>query len=241
MSATFFAALLYLPQFMQKILDYSPLEAGLGLLPMMATFAVVSFAAGSLYNRFGAKLISSVGALCLCVGLLLISMIDEGSGYSALLPGMFVLGIGVGTFYSSVTTAGITALDPSRSSLAGGIVYMCQIAGGAVGLGLTTSIFTSASQDKLSDAVSGAQHPLSGADLDAVQGVLAGTGSAGQVLEKFPGIGAELVELVRASFAEGMQVAFRVDAALAFCGFIVCMLFVGGSVFKRNRTASPDS
>ena len=46
MSATFFAALLYLPQFMQKILDYSPLEAGLGLLPMMFTFALVSFAAG---------------------------------------------------------------------------------------------------------------------------------------------------------------------------------------------------
>ena len=37
MSATFFAALLYLPQFMQKILGYTPFEAGLGLLPMMAT------------------------------------------------------------------------------------------------------------------------------------------------------------------------------------------------------------
>src|SRR6187200_2710800 len=55
MSATFFAALLYLPQFMQHQLGYSPLEAGLGLLPFLATFAAVSFLAGPLYERLGAK------------------------------------------------------------------------------------------------------------------------------------------------------------------------------------------
>ena len=57
---------------------------------------------------------------------------------------MCVLGLGVGLFYSAVTTAAVTALDPSRSSLAGGIVYMCQIAGGAIGLGLNTAIVLSA-------------------------------------------------------------------------------------------------
>jgi MFS family permease len=56
---------------------------------------------------------------------------------------MCVLGVGVGLFYSSVTTAAVTALDPARSSLAGGIVYMCQIAGGAIGLGLNTAIVLS--------------------------------------------------------------------------------------------------
>ena len=55
MSATFFAALLYLPQFMQKQLGYSPLEAGVGMLPFLATFAAVSFVAGPLYERLGAK------------------------------------------------------------------------------------------------------------------------------------------------------------------------------------------
>ena len=55
MSATFFAALLYLPQFMEKQLGYSPLEAGVGMLPFLATFALVSFVAGPLYERVGAK------------------------------------------------------------------------------------------------------------------------------------------------------------------------------------------
>jgi MFS family permease len=57
---------------------------------------------------------------------------------------MVVLGVGTGLFYSSVTTAAVTALDPSQSSLAGGIVYMCQVAGGAIGLGLNTAIVLSA-------------------------------------------------------------------------------------------------
>jgi MFS family permease len=55
-----------------------------------------------------------------------------------------VLGIGVGLFYSSITTVAITALDPSRASLAGAIIYMFQIAGGAVGLGLNTALVVTA-------------------------------------------------------------------------------------------------
>ena len=56
-----------------------------------------------------------------------------------------MLGIGVGLFYSSATTIGVTAVDESRSSLAGGIIYMFQVAGGSVGLALTTTLFASAS------------------------------------------------------------------------------------------------
>jgi EmrB/QacA subfamily drug resistance transporter len=143
MSALFFAALLYLPQFMEKILGYSALGSGAGLLPLMGVFAVTSFVAGSLYNRLGGRIVVASGAGCLGVGMLLLSFIDRDSGYGALVPGMIVMGLGVGLFYSAITTTAVTALDPSRSSLAGGIVYMCQIAGGAVGLGLNTAIVVS--------------------------------------------------------------------------------------------------
>jgi EmrB/QacA subfamily drug resistance transporter len=158
MSAIFFSALLYLPQFMTKILGYSALESGAGLLPMMGVFAATSFIAGSLYQRLGAKLIVSAGAAFLGIGMVLLSFLDVDSTYVSLVPGMIVLGIGVGLFYSSVTTSAVTALDPSRASLAGGIVYMCQIAGGAVGLGLNTAIVVSAgtSDSDLANGISNA-------------------------------------------------------------------------------------
>ena len=158
MSAIFFAALLYLPQFMTHVLGFSPLRSGAGLLPMMGVFALTSFVAGPLYNKVGPKLIVSTGAALLAVGIFLLSFIEAGWSYGSLVPGMVVLGIGIGLFYSSVTTAGVTALDPSQSSLAGGIVYMCQIAGGAIGLGLNTAIVTGGSGSteaiRLADGIS---------------------------------------------------------------------------------------
>lgn len=145
MSATFFAALLYLPQFMQKHLGYSPLEAGVGMLPFLGVFAVVSFVAGPLYNRLGAKPLAALGALCIAIAPFVFSLVGEGSSYSSLIAGMVVLGIGIGSFYPTATTAGVTSVDESQTSLAGGIVYMFQIAGGSIGLGLTTTVFSSQS------------------------------------------------------------------------------------------------
>ena len=143
MAATFFAALLYLPQFMQKQLGYSALEAGLGMLPFLAVFALSSFAAGPLYDRLGAKKLAVAGAALITLGPVFFSLLDEGSGYAALIPGMVVLGIGAGSFIPTATTAGVTSVDESQTSLAGGIVYMFQIAGGSIGLGLTTTVFSS--------------------------------------------------------------------------------------------------
>jgi EmrB/QacA subfamily drug resistance transporter len=144
MAGTFFAALLYLPQFLEKQLGYSALESGLGMLPFLAVFALASFAAGPLYNRLGAKPLAVVGAALIALGPLLLSFVDEGSGYGALVPGMIVLGIGAGSFIPTATTAGVTSVDDSQTSLAGGIIYMFQIAGGSIGLGLTTTVFSSA-------------------------------------------------------------------------------------------------
>jgi EmrB/QacA subfamily drug resistance transporter len=144
-SAIFFAALLYLPQFMSKQLGFNAMGSGAGLLPMMGTFMVTSFIAGRLYTRLGPKLIVALGALLLGAGMILLSNISASTTYDQLVFGMIILGAGVGLFYSSVTTAAITALDPSEASLAGAIVYMFQIAGGSIGVGFNTAIVVSAS------------------------------------------------------------------------------------------------
>jgi EmrB/QacA subfamily drug resistance transporter len=147
MSAVFFASMLYLPQFMLKVLGYSPIGAGAAMLPMMATFAVVSFVSGPLYERLGAKLLVTVGSGCIALGPFLISIASEvDTGFAAMIPGLILLGLGIGLFYPAATTAGVTSVDESRRSLAGAIIYMFQIAGGSVGLGLTTTIFTEAGE-----------------------------------------------------------------------------------------------
>src|SRR5437588_12928742 len=111
MSAVFFATLLYLPQFMTKDLHYSALRAGAGLLPMMGTFAAVSFAAGPLYERVGPKPVVAAGGLCCAAGGLLLSFLDSGDRYSAPLPGLCILGAGVGRLCPSVPTRCVGARD----------------------------------------------------------------------------------------------------------------------------------
>lgn len=235
MSAVFFASLLYLPQFMQKILGYSPLKSGAGLLPMMASFALTSFAAGALYAKLGAKLIVASGAAAIAVGMFLLSLLANNAGYGSLVLGMAIMGIGIGLFYSSITTAAVTALDAARAGLAGGIVYMFQIAGGSVGLGLNTTVFTSRSESNLDAHVAALGTKVTDAQSDLVHGILAGTRSAKAVIVQFaPPVAHRLAMLVRDAFVAGLHTAFRLDAGLALGGLVVAALFVGG-VVKHDR------
>ena len=146
LSAIYFGVLLYIPQFTQRELGWSALGAGAGLLPLMLVFAVTSWFAGRWYDRLGARTLVGGGAACLTIGVLWLAVtITSGSGYPVLVPGLVVAGIGVGSFYSAITTAAVTALDPDDASLAGGIIYMGNVAGGSLGLGLNTAIVVSAS------------------------------------------------------------------------------------------------
>ena len=146
MSAVFFAAMLYLPQLMINVLGFSPIGAGAGMLPMMATFAAVSFVAGNLYNRFGAEAAADPRSA--------LHRDRPGTDRPASRQGdLRRAGPGHGGARARDRALLSDGHDrrasppsiESRRSLAGAIIYMFQIAGGSVGLGLTTTVFIGAS------------------------------------------------------------------------------------------------
>jgi EmrB/QacA subfamily drug resistance transporter len=234
-SAVFFVVVLYVPQFLIKVLDYSAFQAGLGLLPMMLTFAVTSFYASKLYDRYGPKVVISAGSLALVVGTFLLSLLGDDSGYSSLVVGLFIVGLGTGLFYSAVTTAAVTALPDSQSSLAGGIVYMCQIAGGAIGLASITAIFTTVSESRLAEDSAAAGTKLNDHQESVLHGLLAGTDAATRALAQIPaGKQAEIVQIVRDSFVAGIQVSFRVVSAVALIGLAISVIYVGGRLGRSD-------
>ncbi len=181
MSVTFFGILVYIPQFLQKELGWSALEAGAGLLPMMLIFAGTSFLAGPLYNRVGARLVTGAGGICLTAGALGLALAIT-SDYPLLTPGLLLAGIGVGLYYSAITTVAVTAVSSEDNSLAGGIAYMGNVAGGSIGLGLNTAIVLSAS-----------------------------------------------------SFAEGIRIAFFVDAALGLVATAIVLVSLQGKGAPYHR------
>ncbi|WP_444904478.1 MFS transporter [Microbulbifer sp. DLAB2-AF] len=140
LSVVFFSALVYIPQFLTKVRGYSPTLAGIGLMPMMMAYGLVSYISGRLYEKIGAKVIIAIGSVFISAAMFMLSHIQVNTSFRELIPGLLVLGAGVGFFFSTVTTVAVTIVARNRSSLAGGIIYMFQIAGGALGLGMNTTI-----------------------------------------------------------------------------------------------------
>jgi EmrB/QacA subfamily drug resistance transporter len=231
LSGSSFAVPIYLPVYLREILGYSALASGVALLPLMAVSAVFSFAAAPLYDRFGPKLVTSAGACAMALGVVLLAATVGESLYPPLVPGMALLGLGIGLFISAATTAGITALGPARRSLAGGILFMFQLVAGSLSLGLTTAIFTAASDATVhEDRVAGL---LSDGEEHAVTGLLATTGFAEQVVEQFPARAPDLQSLAVDAFVRGIETGFAVVAVLGLAGLMVAVLSVGGSPRRR--------
>ncbi|MEO8092121.1 MAG: MFS transporter [bacterium] len=227
LSAVFFSALLYAPQLMEKILGYSALEAGVGMLPMLGTFGAVAFLSERLTARVGMRRVILAGTALLAAGPLLLSFFEADSGYVRLVPGLLAIGVGAGLFYPTITTAAVGLLDKSQSSLAGGIAYMFQVAGGAVGLGLCTTLFTIRSEDVIVADAADAGLRMSDQQAAVIHGVLAGTEPGQAAFTDFSTSVADAVlGVVKDSFVAGAQFSFRVVGVIALVGLVIAILGV---------------
>ena len=92
-----FASFLYLTLYMQGVLDFSPLEAGLRFLPLTVLGFVVAPISGALSNRVPIRVLLGVGLVLVGIGLLLMGGVSVGSEWTTLLVGFIVAGIGIGT------------------------------------------------------------------------------------------------------------------------------------------------
>jgi hypothetical protein len=115
---------------------------------------------------------------------------------------------------------------------------MFQIAGGAIGLGITTAIFTITSEDELQTKAAEAGTKLTEGQSSVLHGLLAGTETSAAAARDLGPTALERVEgIVRDSFVFGIQSGFRYVLAVAAIGFLVALLFVGGS---RDAAAEPE-
>ncbi|MEQ9618551.1 MAG: MFS transporter [Deltaproteobacteria bacterium] len=228
-SPAFFAALLYLPQYMEQFLGFSSLKAGIGMVPAMLVWAFVSPFAGKLYNVFGPKFIVSAAAVLIALGAFLFSLLTPESGYTSLLPGQVILGIGLGIGFSSITTAAIGAVNQSRSSLAGGLIYMFQIGGGALGLAVSTAIFTDISKRSLASTIGHAGITLNGAERNTVENFLSGLESKSRLVEQFsPAVGEKIVSIVHDSYILGLHDAMLFVSLISIAGAVLSLIYIEG-------------
>jgi predicted MFS family arabinose efflux permease len=235
MAPAYAALVLYLPQIMQKLMGFSPLETGVRMLPMLGGYAVVSFLVGPLTRRIDVRFALIGGMALLALGPFMISRFDVAAEYGGIAVGMLVMGIGLGLFQPASVTEAVKSDDKGRKSLAGGLVLMSQWIGGAIGLGLTTTIVASSERAAVDRHLADLGTALPAAERAALDRMLAGSESAQQVLAQFtPPDAARLIEIAGEAFATGVRSGLRIDAGIVAIGVLIAVVMLGSRPRSRE-------
>jgi EmrB/QacA subfamily drug resistance transporter len=131
----------FLALYMQDILGYSPLEAGVRFLPSTLMIVGVAPVAGRLSDRFGPRWLIAGGLAIVAASLYSFSGIATDSGYLDLLPGFMLLGIGIAMTMSPMTSAAMNAVPVQKAGIASGVLSMFRMVGGSLGVAVTGAIF----------------------------------------------------------------------------------------------------
>jgi EmrB/QacA subfamily drug resistance transporter len=149
-----FSMWFFVSLYMQQVLHYTPIEAGLGFAPMSATVVLGSALAGRTAARLGAGRVLSGGMACIGLGLLVFSGVDLHGGYvtEVMLPGL-ITAFGIGLVFVSGTVTAVAGVDRAETGLASGLVNTSRTFGAALGIAVLATI---ASARSSSAAVHGA-------------------------------------------------------------------------------------
>lgn len=219
MSGAAFGYLMYVSLWLQTAEGMGPVGAGLALLPMSLAGFLVAAASGKLLHGASPRITIGGGLLLIAAGALLQGwMLDAGDGWTALVPGLAVTGVGVGLISPALAAAAMGAVPPARAGMAGGALNTARQLGMALGIAVLGAVFHTGLADGL--AGSGQPHGTAAA--------LAGGGAA-RLLETVPGAGS----WVEAAFASGLRDTFWVSGAMGLAGALILFVLVrrpaGGS------------
>ena len=158
MYAAFFPVWFFLTLYLQQVLHYDPIEAGLAFLPMTLSIFVASTLAPRAVARFGARVVVSTGMLLATVGMaLLVGVNPHGSYLPSVLPGAMLSAIGMGFALIPATIVAMQSLPPAQSGMGSGLLNTSRLMGGALGLAVLSTIADARTRG---DVAAGAAHAL---------------------------------------------------------------------------------
>ncbi len=145
----------FLALYMQDILGYSPLEAGVRFLPSTLMIVGVAPVAGRLSDRIGPRWLIAGGLVIVAASLFSFSRIAVDSTYLDLLPGFMLLGIGIAMTMSPMTSAAMNAVPVQKAGIASGVLSMFRMVGGSLGVAVTGAIFQGLVSSRLDTLLGG--------------------------------------------------------------------------------------
>jgi len=145
-----FGVFFFLTQFVQNILGFSPLVAGVAFLPLSAAIIITAQMVARLVGRFGPRPFITIGPLLIAGGLFWLSQINDQTTYLTGLVGpMLLIAIGLGNIFVPLTLMAVSGSTPAESGLASALLNVGQQIGGSIGIALLGTIAATATKNQL--------------------------------------------------------------------------------------------
>ncbi|MFJ3926095.1 MFS transporter [Streptomyces sp. NPDC090022] len=175
-----FGLFLFLTYYLQVVKGFSPVKTGFAFLPMIAGMITGSTQIGArLMTRVPPRLLMGPGFLLAALGMLMLTQLEVGSSYAALiLPAQLLLGLGMGTAFMPAMSLATHGVDPADAGVASAMVNTSQQVGGAIGTALLNTIAASATTAYLTDHAAAAAAGGPAAQLVQAEAMVHGYSSA---------------------------------------------------------------
>jgi EmrB/QacA subfamily drug resistance transporter len=147
-AASLFSMFFFISLYMQNVLGFSALEAGLAYLPLAVGLIITAGASAGLVTRFGFKPVLVSGLIITAAGLVWFGQVSPDGSYvgDVLFPSLLAA-VGLGLAFVSMTVAAVSGVEPHEAGLASGLINTSQQIGGALGLAILATVANSRIDD----------------------------------------------------------------------------------------------
>jgi EmrB/QacA subfamily drug resistance transporter len=153
-SLAMFGVFFFISLYMQNVLGYSAVRAGVAFLPMTVLIIIVAPFAGRSSDRLGSRWLMTAGMTLVGCSLLVFAQLQPDSSYFQLLPGMILGGVGMATTMTPMTAAVLSSVPVDKAGVGSGMLNTFRQVGGALGIALMGAILASGSNTARADGAS---------------------------------------------------------------------------------------
>jgi EmrB/QacA subfamily drug resistance transporter len=210
LAAGMFGSFFFMSQYVQDVLGYSPLKAGLAFLPMTIGIGATANVLARLVGRTGTRLPMAIGPAIGASGLFWLSFAGVGSGYASVVGPIVLIAVGMGTTFLPLTLTVMSRVERHEAGLASALLNAAQQIGGSLGLAVLVTVATS---------VTAAKHAALTAAAAAHGLVVSQPAAAGGIAHQ--------------ALTSGYDAGFRIAAVIALGSFVVAALVA------RTRRQTP--
>ena len=211
--------------FMQNILGFSPFKTGLCMLPLIIPVAGMSQIMGRVFDRIGAKRPVCIGTILIAVGFVLQTLVLGHENYLLLVPGMIILGMGIGSVMTPANTDALNRAPAAYRGQASGLIQTFRQMGGTIGLAIAGGVAVTLLHLQL------ARWPYAALSTDQQQllaRILSTPADQQQQLARQLHMAAptQAIDFVKEATAQAIAGAYLLSAAVAVLAFLLALFFL---------------